>query len=324
MGLIQQIPSVVSNSYVMSASQWFRVAAADANPALGAVLHGFGDSILESISFIGKCSSDLYFPGSYEVIRVIVTSPSEGAAVDFWMLDTADNPILFDTENVGSHLAFESTRFPVGTLTDKWVHVFFSIDLNSVNGRTPISLIDIQNNTLNLSDPAFMPTYNLYVNGINRLSTTHEAIYSCGETSFSPNRGQSFLNDGIKTNLTASHLNGDSLRYQMHNWQIGIAGFDFGVPIPDVDMYPTHPRIDFAETKIWFGTYIDPAIHINKFISTTGRAVDPSVAISAFGTPDYHFRRKSASGIQFSTTLGTAAGTIQQVGTITDFSPGVP
>jgi hypothetical protein len=103
------------------------------------------------------------------------------------------------------------------------------------------------------------------------------------------------------------------------SWDVKLNGKEFGFPArsEEADLGYTG-EAHFAEVKMWFGTYIDPAIHLSKFISGTGRPVDPTAAIFAFGIPDFHFRRKTASGIQFSTNLGSA-GIMTQVGTMSDY-----
>jgi hypothetical protein len=62
-----------------------------------------------------------------------------------------------------------------------------------------------------------------------------------------------------------------------------------------------------ADVQIWVGQYIDPTIHIDKFISG-GRPVNPSVAEAVFGTPTYRFH-------------GPALGIGTNSGTSSDFSP---
>jgi hypothetical protein len=103
------------------------------------------------------------------------------------------------------------------------------------------------------------------------------------------------------------------------SWDVKLNGKEFGFPArsEEADLGYTG-EAHFAEVKMWFGTYIDPAIHLSKFISSTGHPVDPTAAINTFGIPDFHFRRKAASGIQFSTNLGTG-GIMTQVGTMSDY-----
>lgn len=94
--------------------------------------------------------------------------------------------------------------------------------------------------------------------------------------------------------------------------QISLSGFSG---------FTYNPEIKYAEFQAWFGQYIDPAAHMSKFVSSSGKPVDASVPQAAFGKPTIRFRRNKTKKLQFYTNDGTG-GAFSKSGGITDFSPG--
>lgn len=105
-------------------------------------------------------------------------------------------------------------------------------------------------------------------------------------------------------------------------FKMPIQGFQFAIPAQDQEI-EFQALARRAEYKIWFNQYIDPAVHIRKFISSGGKPVDPTAAITAFGTPTYHFRRNKKLGKLFQTNEGSG-GSVAKVGTVSDYGTGGP
>jgi hypothetical protein len=187
-----------------------------------------------------------------------------------------------------------------------WNHLLMSVDLSG--GPTSMPYLA---SSPPLTDPdEFGPLSmysQLYINGALSPFWNDQGFVLWNEQVEFGDQGGS--NNGTSWNMA---INGSHFQVHGQRYEDGVINGSI-----------INKAIRLAEMKVWFGVAPDLSIHVSKFISSTGHAVDPSAAISAFGTPAYHFRRKAASGIQFGTNLGTA-GAMTQVGTIPDFFPGVP
>jgi hypothetical protein len=296
MGLLVQNSSIVADPTKMSVSRWIYAKTSETtlvDNAFGCLDFGDGD---HDYSF---CSLNL--APDAECFHIGLASSYLSATLTTFN----DDPTPDAHDPVSVYMDFQSTLLPSGTLRDKWVHLFYAIDIeNKITYTNPYN-----------SNTALLPKVDLYINGVNRLLLV--AGVREPPVIFFVRFASTSILEAFYSDLE------DGGTYELESgWKLGTNGLPFAIP-QRAEFIEGFPPIHMAETKIWFGTYIDPAMHMDKFLSTTGRAVDPSAAISAFGTPAYHFRRRKAANIQFSTNLGTA-GPMTQVGTIADFFPGVP
>lgn len=227
-------------------------------------------------------------------------------------LDQFRSGVFFQTITGGrAEFNLTSEKFAAGALRDGWVHVFFAIDGQNNTTYTYTQLAAPQ-------DTVSLPIVKTYINGQNKTKTTFSDV--------NPNPPLIYFFTDGSTNAQA--LAGTSLNlisppadYDICNtWKIGIDGFALGMPMTEVDI-PGHPNARYAETQIWFGTFIDPAVHISKFIDARGKPVDPAIPRAAFGAPDILFSRNKRAGKLFETNQGTA-GSFAKIGTLTDFTNG--
>jgi hypothetical protein len=106
------------------------------------------------------------------------------------------------------------------------------------------------------------------------------------------------------------------------SWTIPIADKVAGIPFLNDDTHSENPGFILAETQIWLNAYIDPTLHIAKFVDiVSGKPVNPSIPRTTFGAPDMLFRRKASMGWRYENNQGTA-GEFTKIGTIGDFAPG--
>ena len=129
---------------------------------------------------------------------------------------------------------------------------------------------------------------NIYVNGINKLFTQTDEAHYLGAQSF-----------------------------QDTPFNVAFSGLEFGFPAGPGYYVEFQPKLEYANVQIWLGTYIDPA-YIDKFISEEGGPVDPSIAAATFGAPTFSFLGGQST---FRMNAGSG-GSVTDVGTITDFTPG--
>ena len=80
-----------------------------------------------------------------------------------------------------------------------------------------------------------------------------------------------------------------------------------------------NPRIIYGTVQTWFGQYIDPAVHLDKFVieaGGVGRPANPQLAVEQFGEPHLYFD----GGAGRFKNRGTGDEFIE-VGTLADFTP---
>jgi hypothetical protein len=125
---------------------------------------------------------------------------------------------------------------------------------------------------------------------------------------------------------------GNSGSVSIAGWNIPVSGYELGVPANSIDAaggssnntnFGNSAAVRMAEFQAWFGTFIDFSNPVNraKFITNTGKPVDPAIAAAAFGTQTILLRRNKTLGLHFDTNEGIG-GSFTSVGTITDFTPG--
>ncbi len=118
-------------------------------------------------------------------------------------------------------------------------------------------------------------------------------------------------------------------RLSIPAWTMNIGGGqEIGIPtITDFlsfnwQGFAANPTISFAECQIWIGTYIDPQIHLSKFIDAGGHPVNPSVPQAAFGSPTVLLRRNKLLNKRFEKNEGTLGDVFVKTGTFNDYKPG--
>lgn len=284
----------------MSASMWGYAKDAETTGWGGVNLLEFGDpSSLNSVIWMP-------FTPDGDYLDMRFTSPLNGA-----VLDQYDSGGLFATATGRAEFNLTSEKLTSGALRDGWVHVFFAIDGQNNTTYTYSQIAAPQ-------DSVSLPIIKTYINGVNRTKTAFTDPLANPPLIY-------FFTDGSTNTeaLTGLSLNliSPPVRHDILNpWKISLDGFALGMPMTEADI-PGHPKARYAETQIWFGTFIDPAVHISKFIDARGKPVDPAIPRAAFGAPDILFSRNKRAGKLFETNQGTA-GSFTKIGTLTDFANG--
>lgn len=127
----------------------------------------------------------------------------------------------------------------------------------------------------------------------------------------------------------ASGLTGAGSFFTVSGWEIDAAQI-FGLPCQPALAASLNEQVEFADTQIWLGKYIDfsdpAAIALfakRKTIGGQSRIVpqSPSVAAAQLGRPDYLFQRSKNAGQHFEKNQGTGSA-VTKVGGMTDYTPG--
>lgn len=290
MGFIQQTASSIANAYTLSVSTWFYAKLSEVISYGGSYLCEFGeDTVSHANSWLWVNSF-----GGFDNIQCGFTAP------DVYVRNKEDNS---EADFGVARLFFNSINQPPGSYFDRWMHLFVSIDTQNYATYTrPFN-----------GDLVHMPKINLWVNGASKLELAGPQdppiIFAVGTTH------QAWIN------MNAFVAGNEVFAYAVP-WQFNPNGQPFGQPLanPHATDFDPNPKIRFAETQMWFGQYIDPALHISKFIDTRGKPVDPSIPRAAFGPPSILFSRNSAQGKRYETNQGTG-GSFTKGGTVSDFKP---
>ncbi len=301
MGQLKQT-SAVPDSYLLSASVWYFCP----SDSTSNFLFQFGDASAT------QYSGGLIMVSSLgdDYLNFFIGSVDGGASFDsFDSSNVPDpgNPTLGD-----GFISMRSTNLASGSvLRGKWVHAFMALDMNTT------AVYNSGASTLPAFVDYYAPKCALWVNGANRLLT--DSTILSPPITYYVQSGGTFGAGAGNVNLVSPDLGPGITHYTINPWQLPINGFELALPAQTQEI-GFYSLLRMAEVKIWFNQYIDPAVHISKFIAA-GKPVDPAAAISAFGTPAYHFRRNSKLNKKFEINTGTG-GSMTKVGTIKDYSPG--
>jgi hypothetical protein len=191
---------------------------------------------------------------------------------------------------------------------DEWHHLMVSINLtgtDAFSGGFPI--VSFGNHVPNVTSLTPGRQIEIWFDGVRQVGLY---ITSADMTTFftepDPAKWQ--------TNATSPSFN-----ISVSGQQIGISTFPFR-SIQENQIVTYNPVIEYGFIDAWFGQYIDPAVHLNKFVSEingVGKPVSRAAAVDAFGDPDLSF---SGGASSFFKNRGTA-GDFTKIGTLTNFSP---
>ncbi len=99
-------------------------------------------------------------------------------------------------------------------------------------------------------------------------------------------------------------------------WDIGINGFEFGVPTTGAGI-TNNAGVRLAEVMVWVGQCIDPNVYMDKFVTIAdgyGSPANPAIAALAFGEPNYRIKGPAATA----QVNGGVAGDLVETGTVSD------
>lgn len=119
---------------------------------------------------------------------------------------------------------------------------------------------------------------------------------------------------------------GGSASGKIPAFDVDLSGMEIGIPSQVASTNKNTHLLDMADVQIWVGQYIDPTVHIEKFVKldpddpTKPLLVDPHVAQNAFGQPTFFFDGPPS---KFAINRGSG-GDFTKIGELKSFRPGPP
>jgi hypothetical protein len=244
-------------------------------------------------------------------------------------LDQASNPFT------PQHRLKSSGTRSAGWAYDKWTHIFFCADV------TNDTLFDTTALVNHVYPTSVWPIGRCFIDGVDCSSFLTTDIYGNGTISGSGGivSGTDFTGAINPRSVAGQSIaingyigEGFPVKYRFSSFPISIVGSPIGIPNQasnatrsQIGYPPTTSgtkAVDYGDTQVWFGTYIDPSVPANfaKFVNIVGGKglpVDPAIAELAFGRPTFRF---IGDHTKFPTNTGTG-GAFSLVGTDIDFTP---
>ncbi len=235
---------------------------------------------------------------------VLIISACSGAGVATGTNKSLDGMgHIVDTPIMGQG-QFQIQSKTLSPITDRWVHLLWSIDLGS--------FVDVPNDP---GPSVAVPKTAIFVDGQD---ANQAGVIKANVLYAVVDQGAHVVYEaGLDVNGIGNVVN---------PFDIGISGSPCGIPQTALESAGV-PRIRFAQTQVWFGRFLAAADTVSAFISASHHPAKPdgklpsgvlSPAWAQFGQPDLYFKGGKSTFVK---NKGSA-GDFSAGGDITDYKPG--